>query len=51
MANPPPLLNRESYIYQAYEGLLLAYVNTNQPELARHTIDRVLAEFAHRQHC
>ncbi|MCB0153306.1 MAG: glycosyltransferase, partial [Anaerolineae bacterium] len=51
VANPPPLLNRESYLYQAYEGLMLAYLNINQPQLARQTIDRALAEFAHRQHC
>jgi tetratricopeptide (TPR) repeat protein len=51
VSNPPPLLDRDSYLYQAYEGLLLAYVNTNQPQLVRQTIERVLAEFSYRQHC
>lgn len=50
VANPPSTLDRDVYLYQAYEGLMLAYVDLNQPDKARQTLEQVMQKFSHRQH-
>jgi glycosyltransferase involved in cell wall biosynthesis len=50
VANPPPTLDREVYLYQAYEGLMLAYVDLGQLDKARRTLEQAMQKFNHRQH-
>lgn len=50
IANPPPFLDRDVYLYQAYEGLMLAYLHTGQPAKVRSILAQAEREFGYRQH-
>lgn len=50
IADPPDTLDRDIHLYQAYQALMLAYVNSGQHDAARRTIERASLEFADRQH-
>ena len=50
IANPPPFLDRDVYLYQAYEGLMLAYLHTGQTAQVRQILAQAEQEFGYRQH-
>ncbi|MCB0209145.1 MAG: glycosyltransferase [Anaerolineae bacterium] len=50
IANPPPFLDRDVYLYQAYEGLMLAYAHTGQFTKVRQILAEAEQAFDYRQH-
>ena len=50
IANPPSFLDRDVYLYQAYEGLMLAYLHTEQHSKVRQILAQAEQQFGYRQH-